>query len=220
MPRYWNAAAFHDPEDDVVNPVIIGDEPLADVLDRAIVGRLPSPAPGRRSACSRPGTARTSCAAVDASRRFSSRTSANLRPPISSPDGSIGNPPSLVLHRPDRVVVLQGEAQRVHLLMARGAFRLGPVQLHALAQGGGIGGLPALVQLGDAGRRRRGRRAEELLQDPLPSLHRGGPVRVRGQRQDARLRQHAPSPPIRQGDPPELVPLDALEPVMPRQRRR
>ena len=69
---------------------------------------------------------------------------------------AVRGPPSA-----DRIEVLQGEAQRVHLLVARGAFGLRPVKLHPLAQRGGFGGLLAFIQLGDFGRGRGGRRPEK-----------------------------------------------------------
>src|SRR3984893_10642157 len=56
---------------------------------------------------------------------------------------------------PDSIVVFQAEPQGVHALMARGAFRLGPVLLHALAQGAGQDSLLGLAQVRHA---RRGRR--------------------------------------------------------------
>ncbi len=104
-------------------------------------------------------------------------------------------------------------------LVADGALGVGPVQLQALAERGGVGGLRALVQLGDVGRGRRGRRAEDLLEDPLPALHGRGPVGVRGQRQDARLRQDPAATTVGQGDPTEVVAGDALDPVVPGQGR-
>ena len=75
---------------------------------------------------------------------------------------AVGGPPAA-----HGVEVLQGEAHRVHLLVARGALGVGPMGLHPLPQRGVLGGLRALVQLGDVGRGRRGRRPEDLLQDPL-----------------------------------------------------
>ena len=120
------------------------------------------------------------------------RTSANFRPPGQLAGGvdrelAVRRPPAA-----DGVVVLEREAERVHLLVAGGALGVGPVLLHPLAERGGVDGVLALVQLrGRSGGGGGGGVPRICCKIHLPALHRRGPVRVRGQRQDAGLGQHA-----------------------------
>ena len=63
-----------------------------------------------------------------------------------------------------------------------------------------------------------GRRPENLLQDPLPTLHRRCPVGVGRQREHARLGQHAAPSVVRKGNLPKRIARHPGDLVMPRQR--
>ncbi len=98
--------------------------------------------------------------------------------------------------------------------MARGTEDVFAVLFHDLAERPGQ--LLTLGQRGYVRRRRRGRRTEDLLEHPLAALDRRGSRRVRGQCQDAGLRQDAAAV-GRQLDPTELLARHTLNAVKLRQ---
>ena len=172
----------------------------------------PGRGPGRRSASSRPGSGRTgpSCPCRIA---FSSAGPLNVcAAGQRRRTGRSGTSPSFVRQAPMASKFSKREAERVHPGVAGGAAPGWPRCCSIRCRSEPVSDrLAVLVQLGHVGRRRGRRRAEDLLQHPLAALHRRGPRRVRGHRQDARLRQHAAAVAAgRQLDADELVAADRL----------
>src|SRR5262249_46544031 len=85
----------------------------------------------------------------------------------------------------DGVAVFTAEAERVHSGVARGRGSIGAVLLDLLAERARE--FAVAVELGDVGRGWRRRRAEDLFEDPLPTLHRRGAGGVGRDREDAGL---------------------------------
>ena len=102
----------------------------------------------------------------------------------------LGAPPA------DAVVVLQREPDRIHPGVAGGADGVGPVHLHLLAHRQHLA-VRRRLQLRNVGRRRRRRRAEQVLENPLAALHHRRAIGIRRHRQDAALAEQAV--PIRVG---------------------
>ena len=103
--------------------------------------------------------------------------------------------------------------------MARRAARVRPVLLEALAQRGGRAAVRhGLLEIGlDAGRRRRHRGAEQVLQDPLAALHRRGAVADRGDRQEAAVTEQAAARAVGERHAAEPAPADVGDAVVARQ---
>ena len=77
--------------------------------------------------------------------------------------------------------------------------------------------LPSLafrLQVENVGRRRRRRRAQQVLENPLAALHHRGPVGVRRHRQDAALPQQPAAVGIGQRHPAELRAVDIRDAVV------
>ena len=114
------------------------------------------------------------------------------------------------------VEVLEREAEGVHPRMAGGAVRIGAMPLKLVPQGrSGSAGL--LVDRRNVSRRRGGRVAEQVVQNPLPPQHRRGARGIGGDGEDAGVREHAAARCSAQIDPPELGPAHPVNPVEPRQ---
>ena len=104
--------------------------------------------------------------------------------------------------------------------MAARADRVGPVLLQPFADGtGGDAGFVVFLERRDVGRRRGGRGAEHVLEQPLAAQDGRRAVRVRRHRQQAPLAEQAAAGVMRalQLDPPEVVAVDPRHSVMPRQ---
>ena len=71
--------------------------------------------------------------------------------------------------------------------------------------------LAALLQRRDIGRRRRRRRAEHVLEQPLAPQHGRGPVGIRRHRQDAALAEQAAAIAVGEGHAPEVAAVDVRE---------
>ena len=93
--------------------------------------------------------------------------------------------------RPDGVELLEREAERIHLRMARRARRILPVLLEPLAHRLPLAVGALVAERRHVGRRRRRRRAEDVLEQPLAAQDRRRAVRVRGHRQHAAMAEQA-----------------------------
>ena len=113
----------------------------------------------------------------------------------------------------DAVVVLQAEAERVHLVMAGGAHGVGAVLLHLLAQGGG-GADGGLVERRNVGRRRRRRAAQNVVEDVLSADDDRGTRGVAGDGEHAGVAEDAAALGGGELDAAEVRPLDACDAVM------
>src|SRR5215831_12665836 len=91
----------------------------------------------------------------------------------------------------DGIEVLQGEAKRIHLLMAARTDRVLPVLLQPVANGGGLNPLAVLFQRRNVRRWRRRWRAQEILEDPFAPNHWGCPIRLGGHGENAALPEQA-----------------------------
>ena len=89
--------------------------------------------------------------------------------------------------RARHVEVVERQADRIDHPVTRVAGRVGPVLLHALANGpqAAVFGVGRGIEVGNVGRRGRRRRAEQHLHHPLAAEHRRCAVRVRRECQDA-----------------------------------
>ena len=93
----------------------------------------------------------------------------------------------------DRVEVLEREAERIHHAVAGVAGRLGAVLLHDLAHRAGLLAVLVLLEPFDVGRRRRRRRAEDVLENPGAAQHRRGAVGVGRGHQHAAFAEQPPA---------------------------
>ena len=160
------------------------------------------PAAARRSASSASTCARTAAIARRGA-RASRRPSRTAGRRAACRCASTGNVAVRVAPPADRVVVLQPEAERIHVAMAGRARRIAPVHLELLAHRLRLGA-GRLLERRHVGRRRRRRHAEEILQHVLAANHGRGARRIARDRQHARLAQHAAAAIGRQLDPAEL----------------
>ena len=87
---------------------------------------------------------------------------------------------------PDRVVVLEREAERIHHVVARRTVRVGAVLRQPLAHRQ-VPVHRVVLQRGHIGQRRRGRHAEKVVEHALTAKHRRRSGGVRRHRQDASL---------------------------------
>src|SRR5947199_6047112 len=99
--------------------------------------------------------------------------------------------------------------------MASGATWIGPVLFHALPQGSGQ--FLSFFQLRNVGWWRRGRRAQEVLQNPFAALYRRGTRGIRSHREDAGLSEDATPLIACQMNFLKLIAADAVDAVMPSQ---
>ena len=99
----------------------------------------------------------------------------------------------LVAAASQRVEVLEGKTQRIHAIVAGATQGLAAVCLQRLAQRGcpALQSLGRLFQRGNVGRRRRGRDAEDVVQDEQAALHGRCTVGIGGGGQEGPLRQDA-----------------------------
>src|SRR5262249_22811018 len=117
----------------------------------------------------------------------------------------------------NRVKILQAKAELIHDLVARGADGALAVDFELLSQRGV--GLRFLrrFQVRRIGGRIGGRRAEDVFEHPLASLHGRGAAGIARERQDAGLRKNSRAAIVGEGNSLELVAADALDSVMLRQ---
>ena len=94
----------------------------------------------------------------------------------------------------DGVEILQREAERIHQLVAAGAGRAGAVRS---IRSRSVFGAASVLRLErrHVGERRRRRRAEQVLENPLAAQHRRRAIGVRGHHQDRALAEQ-PAPRI------------------------
>src|SRR5262249_48109935 len=110
------------------------------------------------------------------------------------------------------------ETQLVHLRVTARAHGIGAVSRHLLAHRENLRRIPFVLQLRDVGGRRRRRRTEDVLQNPLAADHWRRPVRARRVGQNRALTEQAPTRAVgRERDAPESFAVHARDPVVPRQ---
>ena len=118
--------------------------------------------------------------------------------------------------RANGVEVLEAEAERIHAAMARRADGVLAVFLELLAHRRRRSDL-RFVEIRHIGRRLRRRGIQEIVEDPLAAQHRRRARRVRGDREDAALRQHAAARRGGQVDLPELRSRDVRHAIVARE---
>ena len=104
---------------------------------------------------------------------------------------------------PDRVKAFESKADRIHMLVTRCASRICPVLFEADPERRVL--IDLFDEAFDVWRRRRRCAAEERLQDPLPSLNRGGPCPMGGRAQPRRVAQDSEALTLGQRDPSEAL---------------
>ena len=98
--------------------------------------------------------------------------------------------------------------------MADRAGRIEPVLFEPLPERAGQGSISATIEVRHIRRRRRGRGAKKLLENPFPPENRRGPGGIGGQRQNAALGQNPPARGAFHRDPLELLAADTFDPVV------
>jgi len=136
-------------------------------------------------------------------------------PPAAGGDGRAAATGFEIAPGADGVEVLERKADRVHQRVAGRAGRIRLVRRESLAQCG-VGAEIGFLKCRDLGRRRRRRRAEQILQYPLAANDGRGPVGVRGHHQYAALAEQAEARGIVERDPAEMAAVHAIDTVMPR----
>ncbi len=114
----------------------------------------------------------------------------------SDADASIGAPSLTFRHLPSASKFSSEKPKRIHPHVAHGAARVLPVRFETLAHRTALSARAVLLERRHIGRRRRRRRPEHRFEQPPAAQHRRGPVRVRGDRQDAGLTEQAAAHPV------------------------
>src|SRR5262249_18636429 len=112
----------------------------------------------------------------------------------------------------DGVVVLQPEAERVHPVVARGAFGARPVAFQLFAQGGD-GADGGLVQQRNVGGRRRRWRSQDIFQHVLAAQHRRRARGIAGYSEHTGLAEYTAALIGAEFDAPEIRASDAVDAV-------
>ncbi len=119
--------------------------------------------------------------------------------------------------RPDGVEVFQGEPDGIHHLVTARARGVRAVLHHLLTHRPGGLARFGFLERGDVGRRRRRRRAENILEHPLPTENGRRTGRMGCDGEQAAFAKKAPARFVRQHDAAELAAVDARDAVMARE---
>src|SRR5262249_60690058 len=115
-------SALHDPEENVMDPVVIPGKLFENIFNRTVVVSFDPSSQGisqhvlDQAPCKFPG-------GRGSQERLQLLDIGKLAPPDQLPGGIDREPAVTGPVAPDRIVVLQGKPQGIHLLMARRAFR-------------------------------------------------------------------------------------------------
>src|SRR6266566_2817518 len=106
---------------------------------------------------------------------------------------------------PDGVEVLEGEAERVHDLVAARAGGLGTMLIHSLTHRAHFSAFSRFLQRRHVGRRWSGRRAQNVAEYPFSADHGGRAVRIRSNREHTALAEQSAAGFIWESHPAELA---------------